>query len=152
MAEAKRCIKHSCYLTGCQLQHLQSGLLGYALQACGSQIYDTVEIELVYDRLCDGPVLLQEYLTCCSDLLNCLANLIQAIQVECQVSCQIHIGEAGGHSEGLVMGLRCQVDSKAVVSVICQLGKSSLMVAGHEQMIQVFADCLSVLYCAQGLR
>ena len=50
------------------------------------------------------------------------------------------------------MGLRCQVDSIAVMSVICQLGKSSLMVAGHEQMIQVFADCLSVLYCAQGLR
>ena len=50
------------------------------------------------------------------------------------------------------MGLRCQVDSKAVMSVIGQLGKSSLMVAGHEQMIQVFADCLSVLYCAQGLR
>ena len=56
------------------------------------------------------------------------------------------------YSEGLVMSLRRQVDGKAVMSVIGQLGKCSLMVAGHEQMIQILADCLSVLYCAQGLR
>ena len=48
--------------------------------------------------------------------------------------------------------LRCQVDSIAVMSVICQLGKCSLVVAGYEQMIQVLAYCLCVLYGSQGLR
>ena len=49
------------------------------------------------------------------------------------------------------MGLGGQVDSEAVVTGVCQLGQSTLVVAGHKQVIQVLADDLSGLHIAQRL-
>ena len=40
---------------------------------------------------------------------------------------------------------------EAVVTGVCQLGQSTLVVAGHEQVIQVLADDLSGLHIAQRL-
>ena len=50
------------------------------------------------------------------------------------------------------MGLRGQVDSEAVLAACSHLGQSTLMVAGHEQVVQVLADDLCCLHVAQRLR
>ena len=49
------------------------------------------------------------------------------------------------------MGLGGQVDGEAVVTGVCQLGQGTLVVAGHEQVVQVLADDLSGLHVAQRL-
>lgn len=84
-------------------------------------------------------------------LLHLGGDLVQLVEVEGQISSQIHIAVAGSHGEGLVVGLGGQVDGEAVVTAVCHLGQSTLMVAGHEQVIQVLADDLSGLHIAQRL-
>ena len=91
-------------------------------------------------------------LTCNGQLLDLGSDLIQLVQIQCQIGCQIHIAVAGGHGEGLVMGLRGQVDSEAVLAACSQLGQSALVVAGHEQVVQVLADDLCGFHIAQRLR
>ena len=50
------------------------------------------------------------------------------------------------------MGLRGQVDGEAVLAGVGQLGQGALMVAGHEQVVQVLADHLGGLHVAQRFR
>jgi len=87
----------------------------------------------------------QEVLAGNADLLHSGGDLFQTVQVQSQVGCQVHVGVAGGHGEGLVVGLGGQIQSEAVVPGISQLGQSALAVAGDEQMVQVLTDHFSGL-------
>ena len=151
MTEAQLRVVHGGDLAGSQLQHLQSGFLCDALQSDIAQINDAVEIEVSHD-LCHGVILaVQESLTCQADLFHIGGDLVQTVQIQCQISSQIHVAVAGGHGEGLVVGFGSQVQSKAVAAAVSQLGQSALVVAGDKQVVQVLADHLSGLYIAQGL-
>ena len=151
VTEAQLGIVHGSDLAGSQLQSLQCGLLCNALQANVAQINDTVVIELVHDLLCQTELVIEEVLTGHGQLLHLSGDLVQLVEVEGQIGSQIHIAVAGSHGEGLVVGLGGQVDGEAVVTGVCQLGQSTLVVAGHEQVIQVLADDLSGLHIAQRL-
>ena len=151
MAEAQLGVVHGGHLAGGQLEGLQSGLLSDALQADVAQIDDAVVIELVHDLLCQTELVIEEVLTGDGQLLHLSGDLVQLVEVEGQIGSQIHIAVAGSHGEGLVVGLGGQVDGEAVVTGVCQLGQGTLVVAGHEQVIQVLADDLSGLHIAQRL-
>ena len=151
VAEAQLGVVHGGHLAGGQLEGLQSGLLSDALQADVAQIDDAVVIELVHDLLCQTELVIEEVLTGDGQLLHLSGDLVQLVEVEGQIGSQIHIAVAGSHGEGLVVGLGGQVDGEAVVTGVCQLGQSTLVVAGHEQVIQVLADDLSGLHIAQRL-
>ena len=145
MAEAQLGVVHGGHLAGGQLEGLQSGLLSDALQADVAQIDDAVVIELVHDLLCQAELVIEEALTGDGQLLHLGGDLVQLVEVEGQIGGQIHIAVAGGHGEGLVVGLGGQIDGEAVVTGVCHLGQGTLVVAGHEQVIQVLADDLSGL-------
>ena len=152
MTEAQRCVVHGHNTSRCQLQHLQRGLLGGSLQGVASQVNNAVEIILIYDGLRNAVLIVQEILACGSNLPNLGNYLVQLVQVEAQVGSQIHIGEAGGHGKALVMGLRCQIDSVAVLCALCALGQRSVLIAGHKQVIKVIAYALCRVHSSDGLR